>query len=114
MKFSKPNLPQGAACLCVVSGGNKQVIRALEQRGVTCYITRPSRALSAPVASHADMLARSFKPGALILAADQRELHARGRHVALHPPRGLVKAARRDDPAEDRRKDLRLGLGEGR
>ncbi len=77
MKFSKPNLPQGAACLCVVSGGNKQVIRALEQRGVTCYITRPSRALSAPVASHADMLALSFKPGALILAADQRELHAR-------------------------------------
>ncbi|MBC5579963.1 hypothetical protein H8S23_00410 [Anaerofilum sp. BX8] len=77
MKFSRPNLPQGAACLCVVSGSNKQVIRALEQRGLTCYITRPSRALSAPVASHADMLAFSPRAGKLLLAADQRELHTR-------------------------------------
>lgn len=77
MKFCRPNLPQNAAALCIVSGTNKQAVAALEKRGISCCITRPSPALSRPVAAHADMLALLVGPGRLIVAADQRELIGR-------------------------------------
>ena len=74
MQFSKPNLPQKSARLCIVSGKNKKAVRALEQRGIICCQTRPSKSLSAPVADHPDMLVLPLKAGRCLICSDQKEL----------------------------------------
>lgn len=74
MQFSKPNLPKKSARLCVISGKNKKVIRALEQRGILCCQTRPSKSLSVPIADHPDMLMLPLKAGYCLVSADQKEL----------------------------------------
>ena len=70
MPFSKPNLPQNPARLCVVSGKNKKIVRALEARGILCCQTRPSKSLSVPVADHPDMLVLPLKAGRCLVCAD--------------------------------------------
>ena len=77
MRFCQPNLPQSPVKICIVSGQNKEVIRALEARGIQCYLTRPSKRLSGPVADHADMLALITGPGKIVLSSDQKELQKR-------------------------------------
>ena len=77
MRFCQPNLPQHSAEICVLSGRNKTVVHALEARGIQCYLTRPSKRLSAPIADHVDMLALLTKPGKIVLSSDQKELHKR-------------------------------------
>ena len=77
MRFCQPNLPKNMAKICVLSGRNKPVVQALEARGIQCYLTRPSKRISQPVADHTDMLSLLVRPGKILLSSDQKELQKR-------------------------------------
>ncbi|MEA5051349.1 MAG: hypothetical protein VB021_07725 [Oscillospiraceae bacterium] len=94
MRFIKtPNLPSGAVCFALVSARAKDVIAALERRGIEVLPVGDAPNLPQPIASHADVNCLHLGGGAVAVNSEQTSLceALRRRGFEVIPQRGMGK-----------------------
>ena len=78
--LTRPNLPEGTAALCAVSGQGEFAVRFLRERGIEVLKISSSPILHAPCASHPDMRMCYLGEGRILADGDElaRLLRERG------------------------------------